>query len=105
MKPLLLITIFFIGFSTASFAQTQNKKHIVEIRKMKFKPAVLNVKKGDTVVWINRDFFPHDVAGENGESWQSSPLEKGQTFTRIITKSENYFCPLHIVMKGKLIVE
>ena len=72
---------------------------------MKFNPAELVVTKGDTVIWINRDFFTHDVASVNNNSWKTKPLEKGESWTKVITKDEDYFCPLHIVMKGKIILK
>jgi plastocyanin len=72
---------------------------------MKFVPAKLTVKKGDTVVWINRDIFKHDVAKFNDKSWQSTPLEKNQSWSKIITECEAYFCTFHVVMKGEIILE
>jgi plastocyanin len=99
-----LFTFVFFGILNTTFAQQTKTKHIVEIRKMKFNPPVLNVKKGDTVVWINKDFFPHDVASVNDKSWKTKPLEQGESWFKVITKTEDYFCPLHVVMKGKLIV-
>jgi plastocyanin len=106
MKYNLVLFIFiFLGFTTSAFAQKLKTKHIVEIKRMKFNPPELNIRKGDTVVWINRDFFPHDVASINDKSWKTKPLEQGESWSKVITKSEGYFCPLHIVMKGKLIVE
>ena len=35
------------------------QRHVVEIRGMAFHPEVLEVRRGDTVVWINRDIVPH----------------------------------------------
>ncbi len=69
---------------------------------MKFVPAEITVRKGDTVVWINRDIFVHNVAEFDNNKWQSTPLEKNQTWSKTITSSEDYFCTLHVVMKGKI---
>lgn len=101
---LVLLALVFFGLTTSVFAQKSKTKHIVEIKRMKFNPPELNVRKGDTVVWINKDFFPHDVASVNNNSWKTKPLEQGESWYKVITKSEDYFCPLHVVMKGKLIV-
>lgn len=104
MKKTLLIT-FFLGFIQINYAQKTTRKHIVEIKKMKFNPTVIHVKKGDTIVWINKDFFPHDVAKFDDKSWSSPPIEKGESWSKIITKNEDYYCTLHIVMKGKIIIK
>ena len=69
---------------------------------MKFEPAVLTVKKGDTVTWINKDLVDHDVTEEKSKAWHSTPLKPGQRYSRIIRSAEGYFCSIHVVMKGKL---
>lgn len=101
----LLILLFFLGLVIKVSAQNTPSKHVVEIRKMKFVPAELHIKKGDTVVWINRDFFPHDVAKSGGESWRSTQLEQGESWFRVFQDNEEYYCRLHVVMKGKIMVK
>ena len=103
---LFLVLIFFVGNIEPVLSQnsTTATKHVIEIKKMKFVPSELTVRKGDTVVWINRDFFPHDVTELKNKSWSSSALQQGKSWSKVITKSANYYCSLHVVMKGKLIV-
>lgn len=72
---------------------------------MKFIPATLTVKKGDTVVWENKDFVPHDVTDEKNNTWSSGPFGQNESWSKIITKDENYFCNLHKVMKGTITIE
>lgn len=79
--------------------------HVVEITQMKFVPDVLNVHKGDTIMWINKDMVDHDVTDEAQNSWTSSRLPSGASWKMVATKSEAYYCSLHIVMKGKIIVD
>jgi plastocyanin len=88
-----------------STKSTEIKVHTIEIRGMKFEPEVLNVKKGDKVVWVNRDFVEHDVTEQNGKAWASSKLKAGVSWDMIVTKSEVYYCNLHVVMKGKIVVD
>ncbi len=71
---------------------------------MKFIPEVLNVKKGDTVVWVNKDFYPHDVSKYDDNAWHSSPLDKGESWAKVVTETEEYYCSLHVVMRGKIIL-
>ena len=72
---------------------------------MKFEPAVLVVKKGDRVTWINKDIVDHDVTEEKSKAWKSSALKAGQQYSRVINTSADYFCSIHVVMKGKLKVK
>ena len=81
------------------------KTHIVEIKQMKFEPAEVKVHKGDRVLWINKDITNHDVTELSTKAWASSPLSTGQSWSMTATKSEDYFCNLHQVMKGKITLE
>lgn len=78
--------------------------HLVTIKDMSFQPASLTVHNGDTVVWTNKDIVAHDVTAENKE-WHSNPLLNDSSFKKVIEKSENYYCSIHVIMKGKLKVE
>lgn len=88
-----------------STSENVARRHVVEISQMKFVPEVLNVNKGDTVVWINKDMVGHDVTEETLNSWTSSRLAAGASWTMVATRSEAYYCSLHVVMKGKIIVD
>lgn len=81
------------------------KTHIVEIRQMKFEPAEVRVHKGDRVLWINKDITNHGVTELSKKAWASSPLSTGQSWSMTVTQSEDYFCNLHQVMKGKITLE
>jgi plastocyanin len=84
---------------------TVPKKHTIEIKAMKFQPAELIVNSGDTVVWINRDIVAHDVTEEPGKAWTSSLMPTGASWSFVVTKSADYYCSIHVVMKGKLLVQ
>lgn len=81
------------------------RTHVVEIKEMKFQPAELVLNQGDSVVWINRDFVAHDVTEEPSRVWTSSVIPAGASWRMVVTKSADYFCSLHVVMKGKLVVK
>ncbi|HJR17299.1 MAG TPA: plastocyanin/azurin family copper-binding protein [Gemmatimonadales bacterium] len=98
-----LLTLFSGG--EASRHDDGARRHIVEIQGMTFQPAVLEVERGDTVVWVNRDMVPHTATGTGGQSWTTGVLSQSQSgqyvvLTRGVTA---YFCELHPVMEGKLI--
>jgi plastocyanin len=79
--------------------------HVIEIKQMQFVPAETYVKKGDEVRWINKDITNHDVTEQSSKAWASSPLATGESWTMVATETVEYYCNLHMVMKGKIIVE
>lgn len=85
--------------------ETKPAMHSVEITQMRFFPAELKVKKGDKVVFVNHDLVTHDITEETKKAWSSSPLAVNQTWVLTVAESANYFCSIHPVMKGKIIVE
>lgn len=99
---MLLLMLMACGQNNSSNYVPQ--KHIVEIKDMKFEPTVINVHKGDTVFWINRDIVGHDII-ENDKSWASPVLKTGDSWEKVVTKNAAYFCSIHITMKGELVVE
>lgn len=82
-----------------------HKVYYVEIKQMQFQPPELTVQKGDTVVWKNNDIVAHDVTEEKGKLWTSGPLTPGQSWSLAVTESADYYCSIHVVMKGKLVVQ
>ena len=76
----------------------------IVIKDMKFIPAILETKKGHTVVWINEDIVVHDASKFPDKEWTSGPLKNGDSWSRKITGSFNYFCSIHETMKGKVIL-
>ena len=92
--------------STANHLTPQAGEHkfIVDISKMKFNPDQLIVQKGDTVVWVNNDFTNHCVT-RTDSAWTSATIEPGKYWQKVIDQSEDYFCAIHVVMKGKILVK
>ena len=102
---LLLLSPGILLSSCSSSPKKQAKSYIVEIKQMKFVPQTLQIQKGDTVVFVNRDLLPHDVTETPGKAWTSSPLSPNASWTLVPGKSLDYYCSIHPVMKGKLVVE
>jgi plastocyanin len=92
--------------TTVSTAPPIQNEHIqtIEISKMKFNPEELTIHAGDTVVWINNDMTNHCITEVN-KGWTSSTVAPGQSFKKAITKNTEYYCAIHMVMKGKIQVE
>ncbi len=100
-----LCSVFLLNSCDTETEKIIPKAHTVEIKQMKFQPAELSVQKGDTVVWINNDMVAHDVTEEADKAWTSSLIPVGQSWSLVVTESADYYCSIHVVMKGKLIVQ
>jgi len=79
--------------------------HHVEIRRFRFVPAQLSIRRGDTVEWRNADFAPHTATGKNG-GWDTGKL--GRKEAAAITFDEPghhaYYCVYHPHMTGEIII-
>jgi plastocyanin len=82
------------------------QRRVVEIRGMAFHPEVLEIRRGDTVVWINRDIVPHTATATRKSGWDTGTLLQGTGGQYVASHGgeDPYFCKLHPVMLGKLIV-
>ena len=77
----------------------------VEISNFTFKSALITVKPGTTVSWINGDDIPHTVVSKDG-LFKSKVLDTGDRFSFTFAKPGQfgYFCSLHPHMTGTIIV-
>jgi plastocyanin len=82
-----------------------SKTYNVSIQSFAFSQKSINIKKGDTVVWTNKDSAPHTVTGGNGGP-ASGTLNTGGTysFTFNSTGTFNYKCTIHPSMTGSVVV-
>ena len=101
----LLFSIILLESCSQAPEKANPKLYLVEIKTMQFQPSELIVHRGDTVVFINRDILVHDVTEETSKAWVSSPLSTGQSFSLVVNESADYYCSIHPVMKGKLLVQ
>lgn len=97
------LLISFVVYSCAS-AQAEPKTYTVEIKDMKFVPENITVNKGDTIIWINKDIVPHDVTEEKSKAWTSSIIPADGSWKMVATEAADYYCSIHVVMKGKIAV-
>jgi len=78
----------------------------VAIEGMKFSPANVTIKPGDTVVWTNKDIVAHTVTEKAG-SFDSKIIPPGGTFKFVARKKGDfaYICALHQPMTGGVKVQ
>jgi len=98
-------SLFFAGARIDPAVAAQATTHTVIIDGLKYQPETVTAKRGDTIVWINKDPFPHTVTAKGvfdsreipeGKSWRYTPRKAGEYA---------YVCTLHPNMKGTLKVE
>lgn len=115
----ILVANFFYFIDARSFENDSHnsidvpdvKTHRILISNFEFKPDVIDVNVGDKVVWINKDFAPHNISknieqlNSNKSNTEISPnlLEK-EKFELIIKQGFNYYCGLHPSMTGKVVI-
>ena len=95
--------LLLIGFKTIDTESLKQTTHVVVIHGMKFHPEEIVIKKGDIVEWINKDIVPHDIT-EHNKNWTSGSMKTGEKWSKKFTESSAYFCSIHVVMKGNVIV-
>jgi plastocyanin len=100
-----LLIIVAVGCNKAHSKKSRPATHTVVISGMQFHPDSLNVAKGDTVKWINKDIVTHNVTEYPGKKWTSGPITPGASWKKVITHGFNYFCSIHPNMKGKITVK
>jgi plastocyanin len=72
---------------------------------MQFTPPELKVKRGDKVVWVNKDLVAHNVTAPG--RLRSPDLAPNASWTHVARKAGavEYMCTLHPTMKGRLVIE
>jgi plastocyanin len=78
--------------------------HAVAIKGMKFVPANIEVKAGDTITFTNNDSAPHTATANDG-SFDTGRLGKGESAQVTIAGAGTfaYICKIHPMMKGKVV--
>src|SRR5690348_13794608 len=97
MRQQFLVIIFALWVGLLCGAE-KPAGHDVSIRTLRFEPAELTIKAGETVKWTNDDDRDHTVASRDKESKFKSPiLHQGDTWQMTFDKPGkfSYGCRLH----------
>jgi plastocyanin len=81
------------------------RTHQVVIQGLQYLPQSLAVRRGDSVVWTNKDPFPHTVTAAGAFDSRSIEAGKSWRFVARAAGTYPYVCTLHSNMKGQLQVE
>jgi plastocyanin len=103
----LVLAVAFAGLSMMAAAAPKPAVHTVVIDGMQFSPAVLEVNAGDTVIWKNKDPFPHTATADGKTGFDSGEMATGRSwkFKAMKRGTFPYVCTLHRTMTGSLVVK
>ena len=76
----------------------------VAMKNMKFSPATIEIKKGDTVEWKNDDITPHTATSA---TFDSGPIASDAAWRQAFSQAGSFpfTCTFHPEMKGTVIVK
>ena len=89
---------------TALPTQVPVPVNTIVIQNFAFDPAVLTIKQGATVTWVNEDTAIHTI---KSDTFNSQDLNQGDKFEITFSNkgSFDYTCGIHPSMQGKIVVE
>jgi len=99
------------SYSSAPAASTVSTAggSAITIKNFAFDPAVLTVKPGTMVTWLNQDGAPHAIASDttSAVAFSSDPLATGASYAFMFTRPGTYpyHCSIHPSMTGTIIVQ
>jgi plastocyanin len=78
----------------------------VTIDNFSFTPKEITIAKGTTVTWVNHDDVPHTVVNAD-KVFRSKALDTDDRFSFTFSDAGTfgYFCSVHPMMTGKVIVK
>lgn len=89
-------------------------RRMVEIRGFEYRPGVLRVSSGDTIVWTNGDVVPHSVTADSadeadladGTALDSPDLAAKARYVWVAgaAGTVTYHCEVHPGMTGRVVV-
>jgi plastocyanin len=101
--------VWYAGQSAEPSAEASTAQDVVIPMAAFAFPAEVVVPVGSTVVWVNQDGAPHTATADDGHSFVSDLLSRGQRFSLTTTTPGefDYYCELHgspggVGMAGKL---
>ena len=98
---LMTVTVLLVLAAAATDAMAAQRT--VTIKDIRYNPAQVQVKAGDTVVWVNRDDRDHTVTADDG-SFNSGKIGPGKRFEFTFPDAGTftYHCDFHPRMKGEV---
>jgi plastocyanin len=86
----------------------ETASHTVVIEGMRFAPAAITVRPGDSVTWVNKDIVDHTATTPASASrpFDSQLIRQGKSWTRRFASAGTYeyLCTYHPTMTGSVTV-
>lgn len=78
----------------------------ITIQSLKYSPETIEITKGGTVEWDNKDLTPHTVTSQSGGEFDSGSIEADASWSYTFGKTGTfpYNCAFHPEMKGTIVV-
>jgi plastocyanin len=103
-----LASLFVSTDLTAADPQPPGKGAVqtVVIENMQYNPSELRVQRGERIVWVNKDLFPHTVTAAS-HAFDSGSIAAAASWTYVAGRGGEYAygCSFHPTMKGLLKVQ
>ncbi len=79
----------------------------IDIENFTFSQKTITINKGDTITWKNIDNVPHQIQGTSLASLKGPIMGYGLTYSYTFNDAGtyDYFCTIHPMMKGTVIVK
>ncbi len=104
MKTLVLSAVAAVIVFGAAPAGAQ-QAHTITIENLRFEPQTLTVKRGDRVVWANKDLVLHTATAAGSFDSHGIAANASWTYTARTPGRYEYMCTFHPAMKATLVVE
>ena len=101
----LVAAVALLSISVGHGAAVKPATRTVTIEAVQFQPDAIDARRGDSIVWVNKDPFPHTVTADG--KFDSKEIKPGESWAYKVEQSGNlpYICTLHPTMKATLRVK
>jgi plastocyanin len=103
----LLIGVAFLGclpLAGGPLLAAEPRTHRIEMQNMRFGPVPVNIKAGDTIIWVNRDLVPHTATARDRSFDVVVPSRASATTVVRRAGTIPFYCRYHPAMRGGLVV-
>lgn len=100
--PLALVASTAASLLLSPQAAAAPQTHVVVIDKMKFGPVPAKLRRGDRIVWVNRDMFRHTATAANKSFDVDLPPSSRRTIVVRSPGIVGFTCKYHPSMRGVL---
>jgi plastocyanin len=101
-RPIALIASTAASLLLSTPAAAAPQTHVVAMDKMKFGPVPANLRRGDTILWVNRDMVRHTATAANKSFDVDLPPKTRKRTTVRASGSIAFICKYHPGMRGML---